>query len=539
MSLFFDLPTDLHHHILQVWLSDQLNDRKLLRALSCLDIACCSHSLRSQLLHLYGLLTFACKKRHEDIDKKWNKWNSNDTASQLDWLSSRCVALKMLVLTDSNLAALTAERAQQVAINQHIVRLVWMAQITSAAFQAMLLLCPNVTDLASTSCLLGSGISHTIWAALTRSKVILTALRLEQYSCPDAATERELCDALRLSGVHLLDLRLEHVILTDGILTTLTEHCTHLRALHIKWDAGKDRTAKLLHLLTSCTHLQALSIHGTCERRPPDNTYSRDILAVLDAGRGRLTRFEAHARLGVPPYELGANALAHSSWLDYISIGSPLAVRYHRSAAELKVTLTERLTGERLEAILTACPAVTTLRLQMESLRTSTLSGLRCCLETWLASECCRNLTEVGVIGMIRGEDHSWLLQTLAKSIPRLVKLKTKGFLWSADDLRCLVRHCPLLQHLHMSTTGRGFLCPLTDEDMLGLLIGCKALRTLRVDDAPFITFHTLCAVLEHGVHLSKIFFAGVMGLDKGHVATFRQLAREKQLFFPVPVIVL
>lgn len=220
MSAFFDLlPTDLQIHVFHVWLNSLDSETMLIRALSRMDIAC-STSCQSDCRLLLSLIPpFGSSSLS----------NAREcTVNGLQWLHSRRVAIKSLLLMDDALQEFKRKNGPcsfHLPSVETIVFRPGLSEVSAAVMKVVFRSCPNVTSLETPKL---SGGPRQVGPLLQSIGPQLQVLSVSAFSLS----------------------RWDKFI---------ASHCRNLRAIDLRVDSAHD-TQNILTLLQSCALLSELKL---------------------------------------------------------------------------------------------------------------------------------------------------------------------------------------------------------------------------------------------------------------------------------------
>lgn len=459
MASLFSLPVDLQIHVVQTWLGG--NDDNLLKALSLLDVACTSKSLRQQFQDLASLPCLGWSIGAETSGKYYKHW-----------LSARQVALRYLSLAsiplqDASLAGLSLPYVESL----RIISIKSSRDFTGAtlpSLQGLLTACPSLSSFLCYD--MGN---NKMWNTLqhcAQSAILQKLKRLEFIFHYGMETDMEVvCQVLAVLGPSLEVLRTSGFPLSDLFVATLATYCAGLKVLEI----GDAEAPNVLLLLAECKELTELSVQF---EDASDDTHQ--VLNAVAAANGKLKKFFLHYHSDHDNindgdrvfFALFIEVLERYPWLESVAIGS---------SAYSPGSLTLRETDWSMESLgrLLKCarvPPTTALHLNLSTTHTKTLE--------LLFSSVGANLTELSIScscpamasHRLKGSQVIAMF-THCRSLRTLALNDTIPKKWDP-----LLELCPGLRHLAV-IGGYGTDHPhLTDSIVEGILSGCPELKTAR-----------------------------------------------------------
>lgn len=333
MAFFKLFPTDLLVFILSTWVPDGENGldtgNQLLRMLSSLDVACCSHSQRGDVLLTLRCMQFPC-----DAYCYPTKLPTAEPVEHLQWLVDRQIALKKMFLSDDKIEALAANPMHLPSIHELRVS----SPDSSGCLPAVLTLFPNLTALSLLDSSNPPSCGH-LWEVLTTTHLPHLKVLMSSW-CPESM-EDVVVKALLLNGAHLEELDILRTKITTK-LTPAIAACPQLVVL--KMEVIKLTVADILYICRSCKLLKDITMQwfrGTI-------TELDEILHSCAALR-RLTVSLASPLVGRPvnAYDLLVHIFNTRTLLEVVNVGEGCS--YCRQTKHLQ--LTQYIDDDMLEHI--------------------------------------------------------------------------------------------------------------------------------------------------------------------------------------------
>lgn len=494
MSLFFDvLPADLQIDILFAWIMHRDDGYDLLKVLAALDMAC-SQACRPPFLWLTSQLP-----PFGDLPSKNSTRGILHVVSFVHWLSSRRVALKALLIKDTDCDQFADEPAITLPA---VERICWTGNALDCShlLKGLLRCCPNLTSMdceAFSSATIGP-------TFLTKHVPKLNEMVMNGsvFASPQSIWLPPQLQVLRLRQ-YPLDSYLQ-------LGRRIASSCPLLKTLEALCQT--DNVYSVLGILGACSRLRELTLLGS-------GLKGEGIARIL--AFGQIKRFSCQARTshtshGPQSEEVFANTLELRPDLEYLQVN---CCHYFRPEGNLHI-ISLQCKADVMRRILNICTFVAELDVSVDS-----------------SFESATVITEhVGV-----------RLKALAINCPRewaalmgvalqqcaggLITLDLNGD--GVDDQLLLVvgQHCPLLKSLFLSSS---FSSTFTDDGMLAVISGCPHLQHCTVK-ARRITRNTLQAILDHRLRLMTLTLTVFSGATVT-AAWFRQQCKEHMLL-PVPIV--
>lgn len=501
---FFSLPADLQLEVVQSWLTDNSCDQLIL-LLSALDTACGSRLVRRSFLCLAQGSIANPSVRWES---EWVFKYACKSPGFVQWVHSRGLSIRRFY-----------HPRGQVFNGIVLPSVRWVEAFTTIdveSLRSILVACPNATAIAWAD--FGRRNNEELWNV---------------FADFDCSQLRELSIGFD-SDFHLSAgmLSVGHCITSLGIsscsplyddcLLRLPSCLTNLLALKVTY--GHFPVTTIAQCVAGCHKLIDLTLrecYGSNE----------DILSILEAGRGRLKRFEFnHCEYTWDAcFPLFTDIMEQHGYLDALIEGKCSFVR-EGEGRKLNI-LFDRSGHELLERALNLpvcsslvsleisfrdiCEEVTTLmaivgRCSGHSLKELTVNGFKLSrsiddMISFTPSFC----PALETLKLLHGTASHTLVQQIALSFKCLRSLAITGSLHRRDH-------------------------SITDEGIIGVLQSCTKLAELTLSNAPLVTSQTLQAIVDRRLNLRKLSFDNT-GFNWMDVEVFQCLAKERQLF---PILV-
>lgn len=507
---------DLQVHVLQTWLGG--NDSNLLKALSSLDIACTSKSLRQQFMSLAGhphLGWSTC------LDSSWDCGNRY-LCIFMKWLSVRRVGLRTLSLVSIPSAdsetiptVLSLPFVDSLKIKSILPPDKDATPTDELPFLRYLLTsCPSLTSFYNQKC-----DWNKLWNTLQHCAKDTMRLKQLQYypyvDCywADYGEDAVACRALAAMGPSLEELRISCLPLSRAVVDTLVACCAQLKVLEVAGAKVED----VLLLLPGCKQLTelALAFVGVGE----------DAHQILNAAAtyGKLRKFTLHrdaTDAGGFAFKLFVEMVQRYPWLDYLKVGG--SIHSHESLAIREIEFAYGAL-ESLRDLLECARVrhVTSLSLQLMSKDTEALHQICTAVGA--------NLTELNIstcnFNHSLGEPQVTAIFTHCKA---LTKLSLRNIIPKWKPLLSL---CPGLRHLNVIGGYSSNHLRIDDFALQTILTRCPRLKEVEFNCiTEKISSQTLQFMAEHknGLSLEKLSLRKP-GISQDDVSQFRQLICQQQ----------
>lgn len=334
MSLFFNgLPMDLQIEVLHTWINVKGCEWELLKALSAMDIACCSKRHRLSFRSLARQLPPIGGSHHSP------KYSLKRLIGYMSWVHNRTVRVKSLLLK-GRLTASDFRKAGRSLSLPSVEYISWVGPfaIPNEVNEAVLQLCPNATSL---DCADFGGFSASAMDCAPK----LTAVSM-------SSSKYYHCGSLRAVGPRLRKLRM---VAFGRVAKSVQEFCPLLQKLECEVPIGLSRPTVFQQLLEHCTQLVELKLHNLDRSCSLDPRCFKELVAFR-----QLQRLSVHQ----PEWENRVDDIA--VFADLLELRPDLMLqigncKHFPLDGILHVVSGSYLEGNTLSRILNCCAAVSEL----------------------------------------------------------------------------------------------------------------------------------------------------------------------------------
>lgn len=531
------LPEDILILILQTWLVSQNDDRSLLKTLSLLDVALCTRSLRQSYLALVSHPALKWSGRDQYVDMiDWkpqnDRWAITDMLGYMHWIRTRGVAVRALLFSADGLEGLLPSQPWSLSsvhrsfpsIDSTVLPSI---EHISSAFvnhtkelKHLLSRCPQATslELYSDSGRYFGVNFRILLPVLTASHLTIRQLILR--GCFAAI----LLDFKDLLSPALEELRIDETDIDDEGIRYLGR-CKQLRLLHARMFSAT--AANTLAMFDACKHLVDLKIKHFDTRI--------DEVAVVSAIRQQPLKLFTWRPLQLDEAKLNVFPRFIEECPDLVSIRVD-AFSFDRSIRHLRfggyVHFLSAQSGI-IDRTLRVCYPVMKLDMELRRHvgdREAQIRSIANCVAPTL-----QELTLRGTY--FANPKYIW---PMAVFIPlqchQLVRLTMVDLCIFDGVLQEIAKCCTQLQHLRIVDRNAFFNSTITDVEVECVLVKCKDLKELHIDNAEKVTNRVLHCIVTTRRRL-ELFSWKKIGFCQDDVDLFRQQAKELQIL-PVPSFV-